>query len=327
MRRLRVVFLPSVFVFLGTPVNADPSPATDHIKEKLSTLLISAAEGDAGAATRTLTNQLIVEKVNLEAEKVKSHLLQGTGFTHIDISIAGDAFGLDSGTKTKSEVVSTYRLHETEDTFIFNQTSLINFDNRNTVNLGLGLRKLQADEKVITGVNIFFDRELDSGHSRSGVGLELLTSLIESRYNRYNAISGTRTVDGINESALSGADFTLTGNLPYLYSSNIYYRRSKWNDAGTYSIKTNEWGSKFEVIPNLTLGVASQQKDSNKRSTKFSLSYSIQLGASNSLAKTKQTGDWDTSMTSVRTKLYQPVQRENRIMKKALKLGVTVSGY
>ena len=327
MRRLRIVFLPSVFVFLGMPVNADPSLATGQIKEKLSTLLIAAAEGDAGAATRNLTNQLIVEKINLEAEKVKSHLLQETGFTHIDINISGDALGLDSGTKIKSEVVSTYRLHETEDTFIFNQASLINFDNRNTVNLGLGLRKLQDDEKVITGVNIFFDRELGSGHSRSGVGLELLTSLIESRYNRYNAISGTRNVDGINESALNGSDFTLTGNLPYLYSSNIYYRRSEWNDAGTYSTKTNEWGSKFEVIPNLTLGVASQQKDSKKRSTKFSLSYSIPLGAGSSLAKTKQTGNWDASMTSVRAKLYQPVQRENRIMKKALKLGVTVSGY
>ena len=75
MRRLRIVFLPSVFVFLGMPVNADPSLATGQIKEKLSTLLIAAAEGDAGAATRNLTNQLIVEKINLEAEKVKSHLL------------------------------------------------------------------------------------------------------------------------------------------------------------------------------------------------------------------------------------------------------------
>jgi hypothetical protein len=40
-----------------------------------------------------------------------------------------------------------------------------------------------------------------------------------------------------------------------------------------------------------------------------------------------QDGDWSTKFEPIREKLYRPVQRENRIMKKAIKLGVTVSGY
>jgi hypothetical protein len=43
--------------------------------------------------------------------------------------------------------------------------------------------------------------------------------------------------------------------------------------------------------------------------------------------KQMQDGVWSTKLKPIREKLYQPVQRENRIMKKAIKMGVTVSGY
>ena len=51
------------------------------------------------------------------------------------------------------------------------------------------------------------------------------------------------------------------------------------------------------------------------------------LGGANQPAKVKQDGDWSTKFEPIREKLYKPVQRENRIMKKAIKLGVTVTGY
>jgi hypothetical protein len=40
-----------------------------------------------------------------------------------------------------------------------------------------------------------------------------------------------------------------------------------------------------------------------------------------------QDGKWQANLKPIREKLYKPVQRENRIAKKAIKLGVTVSGY
>ena len=58
-----------------------------------------------------------------------------------------------------------------------------------------------------------------------------------------------------------------------------------------------------------------------------SLNYSVPLGGANQPAKVKQDGDWSSKFEPIREKLYRPVQRENRIMKKAIKLGVTVSGY
>lgn len=66
---------------------------------------------------------------------------------------------------------------------MFNQTSLVSFDGRNTINFGIGARHISDDETVIVGANVFYDYEMDSEHKRNGFGVELLTSLLELRAN------------------------------------------------------------------------------------------------------------------------------------------------
>jgi hypothetical protein len=43
--------------------------------------------------------------------------------------------------------------------------------------------------------------------------------------------------------------------------------------------------------------------------------------------KVKLDGKFSTGLKPIRDMLYIPVERENRIMKKTVKLGVTYSGY
>ena len=90
---------------------------------------------------------------------------------------------------------------------------------------------------------------------------------------------------------------------------------------------SNKSVSSKEAADKLVLGVASQKKKGSSAQTVASISYSIPLGGRAQLAKQMQDGVWSTKLKPIREKLYQPVQRENRIMKKAIKLGVTVSGY
>ena len=99
------------------------------------------------------------------------------------------------------------------------------------------------------GANAFYDYELDSKHKRTGFGVELLTSLLEMRANKYNAVSGTITHDGINETALDGHDIKITGNLPYFYSSNIYFKQSEFKDGAGYKTENDEWGFEAEMRP------------------------------------------------------------------------------
>jgi hypothetical protein len=90
---------------------------------------------------------------------------------------------------------------------------------------------------------------------------------------------------------------------------------------------TEEFGLKAELLPNAYFTIASQQQDSGKREQVASFSYTIPLGKAAVEKKKMQDGSWSANLKPIREKLYEPVQRENRIMKKAIKLGVTVSGY
>ena len=79
--------------------------------------------------------------------------------------------------------MSVYRPCEDEATFLFNQLSLTRFNNRTTVNTGLGARYITTDGKMIFGVNAFYDYEIKAKHKRTGLGLESITSMFEVRAN------------------------------------------------------------------------------------------------------------------------------------------------
>ena len=319
---------------LAASVAANPFAASakeNIFKYNIPTVVKNVAEGaEQGAAVKTAKQEFHNFSLGLANSKLnllEDEILSATGFTHLEFSLGSDVLGLDSGTKAKSEVMAVYGLHETSNLFLFNQTSIVNFDSRRTFNIGLGARHITDDETLILGANAFYDYESKSGHKRSSLGFELLTAMLEFRANTYNAISGTMAYNGINETALDGRDMKLTANLPYLYSSNVYYSSGKWKDGLGYETKTKEFGINAEVLPNLFVNVAQQKKDSTKAETVASISYSIPLGNAAKTKRVMQDGNWDSRMKPIRERLYKPVQRENRIMKKAIKLGVTVSGY
>ncbi len=59
--------------------------------------------------------------------------------------------------QTKTEIMGVYRLHETKNSFLFNQTSLVRYNDRTTMNLGFGARYINDPETVIAGANVFYD--------------------------------------------------------------------------------------------------------------------------------------------------------------------------
>ena len=302
----------SICNILATIVTVTPiavNAEQDVLKYKIPTIVKNIAEGaERGAAAETAKQELHSFSLGLANSKLnllEDEILSETGFTHLELSLGSDVFGLDSGTKTKSEVMAVYGLHETNNLFLFNQTSIVNFDSRRTFNIGLGARHITDDETLILGANAFYDYESKSGHKRSSLGFELLTAMLEFRANTYNAISGTIAYNGINETALDGRDMKLTANLPYLYSSNVYYSSGKWKDGLGYETKTKEFGITAEVLPNLFVNVAQQKKDSTKAKTVASISYSIPIGNAAKTKRVMQDGNWDSRMKPIREKLIQ----------------------
>ena len=101
--------------------------------------------------------------------------------------------------------------------FLFNQINLNRYDDRTTLNLGLGYRRLNQDETWMTGVNAFYDHEFPDDHKRNGVGFEVVSSVLESRVNIYNGTTGDKKdKSGTDSKALDGRDMGFTVALPYL---------------------------------------------------------------------------------------------------------------
>lgn len=302
------------------------SSASDNTIADAATEIVQSVE--AGNVDTLVVDKLASATLGLAnagLDKVEDEVLSTSNFTHFNLSLGSDSLGLDkSGTKT--EAITVYRLKETDNWFIFNQTSAVNYNSRTTLNTGFGARHINDAETVIAGVNVFYDYELESKHKRNGFGVELLSSIFELRANQYNAVSGTLDYKGVDEIALDGNDQKITANLPYFYTSNIYYKQETWKDGAGYKTEHYETGLSAELIPNVTFNVAAQKKDTGNTKYVTSVTFSAPLGGAKQAVKARQSGGWTTSLQPIRDKLYKPVQRENRIMKSVAGT-VTVKGY
>ena len=324
----RILLSTALVAIVPLSLNAELGISSNQIAGSVAVVAQGIEDGTAREAVVGELSGFVLGEINSGLNFIEERALVTTNFTHLELSLGTDSFGLDTGgTKVAADIMSVYRLYEDETTFLFNQSSLNRFNNRTTVNTGLGARYITPDEKMIFGANAFYDYEIEAKHKRTGLGVEFITSMFEVRANRYNAVSGNITYKDINESALDGRDFKLTANLPYFYSSNIYFTDGQWKDGVRYVTNTEEFGLTAELLPNAYFTFASQQKDAGKRQQVASFSYTIPLGKAAGETKKLQDGKWSSNLKPIREKLYEPVQRENKIMKKAIKLGVTASGY
>lgn len=279
---------------------------------------VASAENPASAAEDALKS-FVLSTANSELNSLSSSLL-GERLKYLSLSLGYN------NDEIQLEGMSVYGLHETKNIFVFNQTSLVNYDGRTTLNFGLGARHINDSDTVILGLNAFHDYEFGSDHRRASIGAEVLTSLFQLRANYYKALSGERSYDGIYETALDGHDIKFTYELPYFYDSDIYYMSSHWYDGSGFRSSTDEIGVTAEVASNLLVKLAGSRTDAGEKDASASVTYRIALGAEPD-NRAKRDGVFRFALEPVRHMLYQPVQRENRIVKKRVSLGVTVAAY
>ena len=322
-----ILLTSAILALSALPLSAQEVAKSGYFSNAIKNIGNALNIGEGEAAVKSEVNALAVNVANSELDKLEDKVLSTSNFTHFELSVGSDTMGLDKNkSDTKTEAMTVYRLKETGNWFLFNQTSAVSFNDRTTINTGFGARKINDAKTIITGYNIFYDYELDSKHDRVGAGLELLSSIFELRANTYQAMSKALTYNGNTETALDGYDVKLTANLPYFYSSDLYGKLSNSKDDSTYEIKYYEAGLNAEILPNLTLSVAAQHKENSANTEAIaSLNYSVPLGLANKAGIAMQEGDWSTKFEPIKEKLHRPVERENRIMKKVTSV-VTNSG-
>ncbi|MGB1027699.1 MAG: inverse autotransporter beta domain-containing protein, partial [Rhodospirillaceae bacterium] len=143
------------------------------------------------------------------------------------------------------------------DHMVFTQGSISHFSGRTTGNIGLGYRHLAFEDKLLAGVNAFYDYEWPYDHQRGSIGAELRTSVAEINSNVYFGISGWQDGEKANtqERAMGGWDIELAAPLPYLPRTRLSGTYFEWNaQTGGFS----ENGQTLALEAELYAGVTAQ---------------------------------------------------------------------
>ena len=208
----------------------------------------------------------------------------------------------------------------------FTQGSLYFSDNdQETLNLGIGQRRLLDNENLMLGANMFFDEEFTSRHRRASFGVEAITSVGSLRANQYYGLSGWKTVKGIREKALDGHDMEVGAPLPYLPWTKAYYRTFEWEGAsGVGDLKGDEMSLEANLPFGLNVEVGKRSNDNSTKDREFvSLTWRC---CYKSDQQTFGISDKAYSLTSVADQRFQKVRRQNLIVKQQ-DLTLSVIGF
>ena len=236
------------------------------------------------------------------------------------------SFNIQEGFEPSIQIESVSKLIEYDDGALFNQLNLISQDSKTTINLGIGKRKLFDNDTYMLGTNFFIDYQFDESHLRSGLGFEAISNSLDFIANYYNAISGFKNTSDGREKALDGYDLKLNYHLSKKSNTDFFVKLFEWeNPNSTYEEKGEKVGMKSS-IGNLAFEIGYLNDNKDNDGLFGSLKLVVPLGDRKELIN-QEKENTNKKNSSVRNKLYMPVQRENKIKLVKLSSGVKVSGF
>ena len=236
------------------------------------------------------------------------------------------SFNVQEGFEPSIQIESVSKLIEYDDGALFNQLNLISQDSKTTINLGIGKRKLFDNDTYMLGTNFFIDYQFDESHLRSGLGFEAISNSLDFIANYYNAISGFKNTSDGREKALDGYDLKLNYHLSNKSNTDFFVKLFEWeNPNSTYEEKGEKVGMKSS-IGNLAFEIGYLNDNKDNDGLFGSLKLVVPLGDRKELMN-QEKENMNKKISSVRNKLYMPVQRENKIKLVKLSSGVKVSGF
>ena len=227
----------------------------------------------------TLISTILVLGFNAHASDIKNKFMNNFN-SYLNDSL-GQLFptsevSLSSGTTNEvtGSILVVKPLSDINDNenILFTQGSLFLSDNnRETLNLGIGKRKLVNNDTLLIGANLFYDHELDYDHQRASVGIEAVSSVGSFRLNQYYGLSGWTTgLDNVQEKALNGQDIEVGAPLPYLPWTNFSYRSFQWDGAsGAADLKGDEISLEAKIPGGLNIEVGKRSSDGVTEDNEF----------------------------------------------------------
>ena len=179
-------------------------------------------------------------------------MIPGDGDTEVSID-------LRENNKPDYSILAVREIKKTERGSLFTQYSLFNTEKNNDErivgNLGIGQRFLSDDKTLITGFNSFVDYD-DAGNTRTSLGIEVRSAVLELLYNQYFGIG-----NATDEKVLDGYDLRLASQIPHLHWADIFINTYEWQGEDRDDIKGIKLGSELMLTPNINLELAYDDKD------------------------------------------------------------------
>jgi len=275
----------------------------------------------------------------LQSQAIEAATDQGVGFTKSFLEqyfpTVEVSFETKEGGKPTTGILVVAPLSDQKDieNTLFTQVSAFYTDNRTTLNVGLGYRRMEFDNTLMLGVNAFYDHEFPYDHGRYSVGLEARSTVGEVNANMYQATTKWKTgKNGNQERALDGWDIEAGLPLPYMNWATVFIKHYEWDGVdGGKDAKGNDAQLRayVPILPGLEIQAGRTFKDDEKDADYFIATFNIAEAFSN---KPKQPIQWfnDTAykLESMEDRRYEKVRRENIIVKQINSGGkLSVKGY
>lgn len=184
-------------------------------------------------------------------------------------------------------------------------------DNSNTMNVGIGWRKLFNDKTSMIGFNTFYDHAFKYDLARFGVGVEYYNKQAEYRMNWYYPLSDEKLiVSDTYIRAVEGMDYEIGRSfleIPWLkvYAGGYYWNNKYHDDEKGYKLR-----SVVQMTPRISLETGYNHSNYT-HSPYLQLNYQLAGGDAASLFGDKKKSE--ARRIDLSNKLLQKVSRQNDI--------------
>lgn len=282
-----------------------------------------AAEDIKQAATAKVSSELNSLKNNYISNAITSLenlIIEKIPNTEISITGAEEL-------KPQYEILTVQPLRDDGENITFFQGSLLRWDgDRDTINLGIGQRKFLLDKTVMLGANAFYDHEFQIDHSRTGLGLEMITGVGEARTNRYFANSNSRKNNNrsdAEEVALDGYDYEIGTHAPYIPDWKFFIKYFTWDKPNTsVDIEGYTYSTEFMTPFGLKLVAGLNKYDNSKDEQAF---FSLVFSSSKTDKNKKIIQAKAYDLKSVEDQKLTKVRRQNKIINSSF--SIKAGGY
>ena len=198
-----------------------------------------------------------LNKISEKVSSTVSNLIPGEGLTEVDIKLRDNNAGNGN---YEFSILGVRDIIPQENSNLFTQFSLhtqeVNSDKRMIGNIGLGYRFLNSDQSMMFGANTFYDQDLEENHKRVGLGFEAKAAMLDFNYNLYQKATNQLVISGTNEQVLSGQEYNITSQIPYMPWSTFNFQGYRMeNEKTTQDVKGNIYSLEMALNPSLQFDI------------------------------------------------------------------------